>query len=358
MIRALSPYYVTTPLVSPLTGLTCTDYTLFIKIWTGDKASPPAQPTYQITKDNNTASTGTDEISISRIVSDYIEFMPQSGTTTSIIDGVNQMWFEVYNKYHTGNITDEITAQNIITDIMSLGYSYGNEGRNNDIVTESTLIPIQEYKVYRNGIFIVPILLDESGVVSSNITIRSFPNSEINVNQNISGTQDSAELVKYIWVDLNNTSNDRYVEVTYKGETTYLYIEDECKYTPINVCFQNKDGALQNITFFKERIEKMTVTSSEFERSYLQPKEGFHQFVRYDVQGRTSLKANSGYVDETTNEVFRQMLLSEKLWIYEDSQFTPINIQSKNITYKTRKKERLINYELDFDYSYNQINNI
>ena len=357
MIRALSPYYVTTPLVSPNTGLTCTAYSLYIKVWNGNKSTPPTEPTYQLTKNNNTASNGNDKINISRIISDYIEFVPNSNSTTGIINGNNQLWVQFYNTYATSNPADATTPQNIVTDIMCLGYSYGDEGENNDIVNQSNLIPTQEYKVYREGIFIVPILLDETGAAASNVSIKSYPSNEINVFQTISGTSLSNELVKYVWVDLGNTSNDRYVEIVYNGATTTLFIENECKYTPINICFQNKDGALQSITFFKERTDRMSITSMDFERSGLQPSNGFHQFVRYDVQGRKSFNANSGYIDETENEIFTQMLLSEKLWLY-DGNFIPIDINSKNITYKTRQKDKLINYEIDFNYSYNQINNI
>ncbi len=358
MIRALSPYYLSTPLVSPNTSLTCTSYTLHIKVWSGLKTSVPTEDTYRITKDNTTASTGSDEINIARIISDFIEFIPQSGTDTAIIDGNNQMWVQTYTTYQTTDEDDATDEQNLFTDIMCLGYSYGYEGKNNDIVNESTLIPTQEYKVYRNGYFIVPILLDETGFTSSQISVKSYPNGEININQGINGTLDSNELVKYVWVNLNNTNSDRFVEVFYNDSTTTLFIEEECKYTPINIAFQNKDGAEQIVTFFKEKVDSMSITSSEFERASYQAADGYHQFVRYDVQGRTSFKANSGYIDEDSNEVFRQLLLSEKIWLYDGTRYTPINIKSNSITYKTRQKERLINYELNFDMSYNEINNI
>lgn len=359
MIRSLSPYYITTPLVSPATGLTCTQYTLYIKVWDGLVASIPSEVSYQITKENNILSTGNDVVNISRLISDFIEFIPQSATTTSVINGVNQRWVQTYTTYTTTDSSDATTEQNTFIDLMSLGYSYGYEGVNNDIVNESTLIPTQEYKVYRDGFFIVPVLLDQSAFTSSAISVRSYPNLQINISPVVTSLfLISGELVKYIWVELSEASTDRYVEVIYKGETTTLFIEDECKYTPINICFQNKDGALQNITFFKESIESMTTTSNQFERSSLQPSDGYHQFVRFDVQGRTSFTANSGYIDEDNNEVFRQMLLSEKIWIYENSQFTPVNMSTKNITYQTRQKERLINYEIKLDYSYNQINNV
>tara|TARA_R110000823_G_scaffold220539_2_gene349194 strand:+ start:624 stop:1721 length:1098 start_codon:yes stop_codon:yes gene_type:complete len=365
MIRSLSPYYVTTSLSSPNTGLVCTSYTLYIKVWSGLLASPPVAVSYKITKDNNSGlgfSVSTDKINISRIINDFIEFAPQSGSSTTVLDGDNQKWVQTYTTYETTDPADSTTAQNISTNLMCLGYSYGNEGVNNDIVSPNILIPAQEYKVYRDGIFIVPILLNESGTNTGSITVKSFPTNEINLNFLLPNTTLSDELVKYIWVNVSEALIDTSIKILYstsfKVSKVDLYIEDECKYTPIDICFQNKDGALQNVTFFKERIERMSTTSSEFERSELQPSAGFHQFVRFDVQGRTSFSANSGYIDESSNEVFRQLLLSERIYIYENNQFTPINISSKNITYKTRQKERLINYDLNFIYSYNQINNI
>jgi hypothetical protein len=365
MIRSLSPYYVTTPLSSPNTGLICKSYTLYIKVWSGLSTSVPSAVSYQITKDNNSGlgfAVTSDEINISRIISDFIEFEPQSGSSTTLLDGENQKWVQTYTTYETTDPADSTTPQNISTELMCLGYSYGNQGVNNDISSPNMLIPAQEYKVYRDGIFIVPVLLSETGSNAGSIVIKSFPTNEINSNFLIPNTTDSGALVKYIWVDVSEALTDTSIEVTYTNnliiKTVSLYVEDECKYTPIDICFQNKDGALQNVTFFKERIERMSTTSSEFERSGLQPSDGFHQFVRFDVQGRTSFNANSGYIDESSNEVFKQLLLSERIYIYESNQFTPINISSKSITYKTRQKERLINYDLNFDYSYNQINNI
>lgn len=357
MIRALSPYYVTTPLVSPLTSEVCTSYTIYIKVWVGDKNTPPTEPTYQITKDNSTNSIGNDKINIARIIADFIEFTPQSSNTTAVIDGVNQMWVQTYNTYKTTDEDDSTTNQNTFTDIFSLGYSYGNEGENNLIVNESILMPIEEYKVYKEGVFIVPIHQNTDALRNVPVKVKSYPNSVLNYTGYVVGSLESSETIKYVWVDVSQAGSDRYIIVSYLDQEIYLYIEDECKYSPINIMFQNKDGAQQNITFFKEKTYSMTVTNSEFERSAFQPQLGYHQFVRYDVQGRTKFKANSGYLDESANEAIKQLLLSERIWLY-DGAFTPINIKSSTVNYKTRQKERLINYELEFEMSYNEINNV
>jgi hypothetical protein len=244
------------------------------------------------------------------------------------------------------------------TNLMSLGYSYGDEGLNNTSILNNTLIPTQDYKVYRAGNFVVPILISETG--TSPITVISYPNNQINYSSSIPSTTSSSDLVKYIWVQCDETTTDNYIEVVFNGQTTTLLIQDEPKYSPIDIFFQNKEGAEQVLTFFKEQKSELSITSSEFESDRGQPSTGNHQFVRYNVQGRKGLTLNSGFVDEEMNEIFTQLLLSERIWqrVSSFSRFIPLNIKSKQISYKTQLNERLINYEIKFEYSYNEINNI
>lgn len=465
MIKSNSPYYITIPLVSVASGLTCQNYKLSVSVWDGLKSSPPATATYTTTKNNPTASTDSDRINIARIVNDYIEFNPQKAISTSVINGNNQRWVKtsvIYNNdfvaaaqittltvterarasgdvlltlngiLHTFSITGGITGpgagtnaleitnyintltthtatnfgsivtvtavqnglqsatlidvsdlasmevtvlttqegstgveapQYETTSLMSLGYSYGNEGENVTTIENNTLIPTQDYKVNREGVFVVPILVSET--LQTTATVISYPNNEINQSFTIPLTTDSSNLVKYIWVKCSETSTDSYIEVVFNGQTTTLLIQDEPKYTPIDIFFQNKEGAEQVLTFFKEQKNSLSITSSEFESDRGQPKLGNHQFVRYNVQGRTELTLNSGFVDQDMNEAFTQMLLSERIWSYSTNIFSkvslifiPLSIKSKELSYKTQLNERLINYEIKFDYSYNEINNI
>jgi hypothetical protein len=165
-------------------------------------------------------------------------------------------------------------------------------------------------------------------------------------------------MVQNLWVDVSEATTDEYIEIVFNDVTTTLLITDECRYTPIDIAFQNKEGALQIFTFFKAKSESMSTTNEEFETDRGQPLAGNHQYVKYNVQGKSKFKVNSGFVAEALNETFKQMLLSERFWMYENEIFTPLNIASKSIEYKTRQKDRLINYEIEFEYAFNEINNI
>lgn len=190
------------------------------------------------------------------------------------------------------------------------------------------------------------------------ITVISYPDNEINYSISDPLSMTSSELIKNIWIDLSETITDEYVEVVFNGETITLLIQDECRYDPVDIAFQNKEGALQFMTFFKAKTESMSITNEEFETDRGQPLFGNHQYVTYNVQGKSKFKMNSGFVDESMNETFKQLLLSERVWSFKDAIYTPLKMGSKSIEYKSRMKDRLINYEIEFEYAFNEINNV
>ena len=367
MIRALSPYYVTTNLTyNNPTAIVCEKFTLTIQVWDGliteydGSNSNVKVNTYNITFTNTQADPTTHDININAIIQDYIEFkqpFPNPAERTQIIDGKNQMWVRTFVKY------DELTAEeDVKVDFMTLGYAYGNEGKNFDTVENDILLKAQDYKVSRTGFFIYPFVV--SNTDSYTLTAVSSPEGQLNETFNIGNTDDSNNKVVYLWVDLNDTSDDAFVTITYTNDvtsatsTTVLDIVNECKYTPLDVIFQNKDGANQIFTFFKKQEEAMTITDNHFETNRGQASVGYHQFVRHNVQGRTGLTVETGFIDEDNTEVVKQMLLSERVWMYVDAVPTPLNIVDKSFKYKTRQNDRLISYTIKFEKSYNEINNI
>jgi len=78
--------------------------------------------------------------------------------------------------------------------------------------------------------------------------------------------------------------------------------------------------------------------------------------------GKESITLSSGFLSEEYNEVFKQMMLSEKAWVTNvvDSveQVLPINVKTGDITYKTSLNDKLVQYTIEFDNSYDTINNI
>lgn len=356
MIKSLSPYYLTIPFVSPITSAVCTEYTLQIFVWDGVKSTPPATASYEMTKQNIAVSSGNDKVNIAMLINDYIDFTPQAMTVTNLYDANNQVWIKTQIIYTTADEDDLNVVQSATTTLMLQGYTGGLDGENAQTPTNKILVSGDEFKVNRDGFFNLPIMVAESTVLP--VTVISYPDSQINESINTPSSTTSGELVQNVWVDISGATTDEYIEIVYNSETITLLITDECRYTPIDIAFQNKEGAIQIMTFFKAKTESMTVTNEMFESDRGQPVDGNHQIVTYNVQANSKFKMSSGFVDETMNQTLKQLFLSERVWQYDGTNYIPLKLGSKSLEYKTRMKDRLINYEIEFEFAFNDINNV
>ena len=141
----------------------------------------------------------------------------------------------------------------------------------------------------------------------------------------------------------------------------------EPKYTPLSIIFYNKYGALQNMWFFKKSMTDINIKSETFKNNMVdfnnnggEPTYALtkHQEKKFNSNGKESITINSGFYDESFNEVVRQMLLSEQVWIYDGSSTLPINLKSNTLQFKKSVNDKLISYTISFDYAFDKINNI
>lgn len=187
------------------------------------------------------------------------------------------------------------------------------------------------------------------------ITVISYPTNEINYSLPTPATLNSNEMVKYLWVDISEATIDDYIEIVYNGITKTLLITDECRYTPLDIAYLNKEGALQILTFFKVKKESSSIKSEKYEGSR---GHGYHQIVKYNIKSESKFSVNSGFVVEDRNENIKQLLLSEKVWLLDNGIEIPLNVATSSFEYKTRQNDRLINYQIEFDYAFFDINNV
>jgi hypothetical protein len=190
------------------------------------------------------------------------------------------------------------------------------------------------------------------------VTVISYPNNNIDETIEVTGTFDSAEAVSNIVVNVADALDDEFIEVTYNEQTVTLLITEECRYTPIDIYYQNKEGGLACFVFFKKEVKNLDVTSEQFESDNGQPISGFHEYTTFNVQGKVKFSVSTGFIDESNNEVIKQMLLSERLWRRNGEDLIPITIESKSLEFKNQANDKLINYTVNFAYAFNEINDI
>ena len=356
---------------------------LKLYVYTGNSSNVPSTPTYTIRK---SVLSGDYRISfeIAELVRDELD---------TIFDGDyngQAVWVKTSLEYFDddgGSIaTDEETV------IAFDGYNYfeeQNADENNIMITNRELF------VLENNTFRVPIY---TGLNAP--TVVFYKDGEIIASETFSYDQDSSNQIKYVSIygdDVNwDTFEERVledggvdfensvclqsffnnysigavdkIEVSGSGQkiqTIKVKVLEECKYEPKKVTFINKFGALQDMYFFKKAVEKMTVKKETYKANILSGgtyNRTHHVNREFNVVGRESVTLSSGFLSEEYNEVFKQMMLSEKVWITNiietGEQVLPINVKTSNITYKTSLNDRLVEYTFDFDNSFDTINNI
>lgn len=142
------------------------------------------------------------------------------------------------------------------------------------------------------------------------------------------------------------------------SEITATNVEETCEpiLEPQLVQFINRYGGLDFIWFFKMRTDNITIESKEYK--LLQQGIGYDttigQNAKYNFNGKQSVKMNTGFVNENYNELIQDLMLSEKVWINS----IPAIVKSSGTEFKTQIRNKNINYEIEFEYAFDLINNM
>jgi len=130
----------------------------------------------------------------------------------------------------------------------------------------------------------------------------------------------------------------------------------EPKYTPVRCDFINRFGGWQTIVFFKARTDSFDFKNSEFktlsENWDYNPSEAGSKSFNFEAM--QSIKLNTGWVEENYIDLMFDLCASETVLL--DS--IPAKVKTKGLPYKTGIKDKNINYEVEFEYTYNLINDV
>ena len=181
-------------------------------------------------------------------------------------------------------------------------------------------------------------VIDSGGTFENNICLQQFLKSETiyPVDEVIVNAAEGVTVIK-----VNNIS--------------------ECKFKPYKLTFINKFGVYQDLWMFKKNSISIAATEEKFKRNILTNgsyNTYNHQSTILSKNAKQSLTLNSGYYPESNNELFKQLILSEKVWIEYDNKTLPILITSNSLGFKTSLNDRLIDYTIQVEFAYQTINNV
>ena len=376
-INVRSPYFIN------LNTTNLTSAKLEIRIYIG-----AAETTWQGSPQYTLTSTAINEhinFEIAELIKDYIpaEFNGTYPSTLTATDDYTTMYVDYRTTETLSSGSPVVTT--VLGERAFYGYGYFEEGANPQLLqgylqSNTTILKLDDDALrvpvdnentnsvafFNNGQQIYSWTPISSAKIQDQIVYVSTASADVdNYRERVEASGGTYEDNTCIQEFLRNETIYPVDEVIIDGVdgVTVLRVEniEECKYTPYKLTFINKFGAYQDIYFFKNSKLAMNTTEDKYKSNILTN----GTYNTYDAQvklltknANQRLTLNSGYYPESNNEVFRQLLLSEKVWIEYKQKTLAVNIESKSINYKTSLTDSLINYTIDISFAFDTINNI
>ena len=153
--------------------------------------------------------------------------------------------------------------------------------------------------------------------------------------------------------------NDTYTIIAKDGATEKrrMAVEVACadRYTQFFIGFLNRFGAYDYIPALKAREDSATFERREFTNSYLNSTalavsytdtEGTERI--FEANGQESITINTGYQPEDIWEMITDMMQSEKVFLVDGTNITPLIPSSGEVAKQKHINNKLVNYTLAF----------
>jgi hypothetical protein len=359
-ILTRSPHYVTTPFYFETT----TKSLIQVKIWSGHFTDDePIDITRSIEKIRPTIDYEVFDTNISEIIDSSLDGKPILNTTaTSVIQPLttnDTKWVR-----YSATFTDPTQSITPITGFFSAseGYGYTLEGINPQL-PRTYLTSCLRRRVDRQGVIMIPFVNDG---YYDDIDVLTSPSSEYSQNHVLTVSEESEDYVQYMIVNTSDILVDNMVIVKLGisgggADILYFDIEDGCRYTPKTILFRNKFGYFDTLTMLMKHETELSTRRTTFVNNYVSNGSydtTTHQYKDINIMGRESIRCNSGVIKEAEAELYYELALSNSVFFLEEGSLIPVNIKTSNIPYKTRVNDGLIQYEVNFEYGFNKVNNI
>ena len=385
-INVRSPYYV------KASNASLASATLSLYIYTGTFTTDKGTAKYTITK-NEISSNNYVVFEIAELVRDYldIEFDGEYDSQTVWVEAD----IEMFDAINGGGSSLGTTS----TDYIALdGYGYFEDGINSEL-SRTYLQSNKEIFRPDDQNVRVPVFTEDTSSVSflykGEVKRVQAVSSSTNTNGQIdyitvSGADNTDSYKERVLADggtlEDNSLLDAFLEGADVGLVDELYINsasgtqvvkistEPCsKYEPYKVTFINKFGALQDMYFSLKSIESLNTTGETYKANAVdfgtltydtyKP-----QVAQYNKLGKESITLNTNYLSEDYNEVIKQLMMSEQVWLTRLDNPAPdsnnletvlaVIPKTQSVTYKTSLNDRLVQYTVDFDYAFDKINTV
>ena len=377
IIRTRSPFFIRTPQVTGSDLNNLSYFRINIGIFSGlSTSTTPCDDlsvSYQLQK-KPLGTEGSVTVDISEIVNDQIEQIFTG--TYSASSAKASVWVMVTTsaRQSDGTIIGSATSN---TYLAQEGFNKFKEGVN--YTTEPIAMISGSYIQYdRNGTATIPVNVERV------VSVQWRDGSSVRETDTFSDNGNSNQKIQY--AQFTNTTLLDNALITYDGElTTSITLEpiEECKFQVHKITFVNRWGAMQDLFFFKKSTESLEARRENFNASIFKARNVFlspgeapedpcetnivyntysttaHSKKTFNANATESIQLNSGFINELMNPYFEELMVSEFVWLTDSSNVVyPVNLKESSFTFKTGLNDRLINYTMNFEKSFDLVNNI
>lgn len=354
IIYSRSPYFITVNESAQVGSR------IELRLWNGT-GSAPTDATYVFSKPI-ASSTQTENIyNISPFVKEYIDNVAPiySVDETDSTD----MWVNVEVKRYKETSVGTYSLIDTTTYLGTNGYTSFLDGYNHTNVSNRFMVlsnnEIEVFYDITKSIPYVDILINPLDTDTIEATYKDLRGR----NESNDFFTASKGMIKVPLTTTNSKySKGNTLDIVYtSGETvnTYRYrVTPVCepKYEPVICSFINRFGGWQFLTFFKAQTNNINAKGSTY--NLLQDSIDYNtskgQSKSFNINGKQSIRLSSGFVPENYSELIQDLLLSETVLL--DGK--PVEVKTQSSSLKTSLMDRNINYEIDFEYAFNLINNV
>ena len=324
--------------------------------------SEPTTVTYTLSKKAASTTQTKNIYNISNYAKEYIDII-NPVLVNAPDEENNNNWCYVKIKRYTATTIGSYTLLDITTYAALNGYTNYLDGYNASINSAEVVLTSmpnnKKYKYYNTSIpyinFFIGINENEYKIKLSSldgydveyITIIDSPSEEYLVKLPITNTANAS------FENGNNFEIQRNSSELFTG--TFIP-ECENKYEPLQCAFINRFGGWDFITFFKARTQQWEVKNKEYQ---LLPNDVNYNPLRgeskaFNYEAKQTIKINTGWLYEYYNELIKDLMTSETILL--DNK--PVKLKTMSTDLKTSLQDKMINYQIEFEYNYNQINNV
>ena len=358
LINVRSPYFITVNEVAQLGSK------IELYIWKNGDAIP-VTPNYTLSKKIPSTTQLETNYNLSNFVKEFINIVSPTFVASPTIES-NNNWVNVQVKRYSLTTTYNLLDT---TDYVCVnGYNeyvdgYNKLNTNLKIVSLTDQTKAINYE-RENGIPYINIFIDSTlgDKLELNYTDARGRNLTNVIVINIADA--STKGLYKIPISTTNIKYDEYnnLEIKYtSGINIYSFnykVNAICenKYTPVLCSFINKNGGWEFLTFFKAQTNNIQTKGTEYKlnQSSVNYNPLIGQNKSLNINGQQSVKLNTGWVDENYSNTIKELLLSETILL--DNK--PAQVKTQTSDLKTSLKDMIINYEIEFTYSYNLLNDV